>query len=103
MADVEPDAESTRRHVASVRRHLLIYFAVGGVGLALAAAWAVRFLPEEGLPGSYPVGAGGVVPLLPGRCAKFGDRCDHSPGKLGTCIQREGCSGAHCLFCQSQH
>jgi hypothetical protein len=39
-------------------------------------------------------------------CAKFGSPCTFSPGKLGTCIQREGCVATvaeNCLICQSQH
>jgi len=38
-------------------------------------------------------------------CAKFGDSCEFSPGKLGSCVMRDGCtgSGSECFTCQSQH
>lgn len=38
-------------------------------------------------------------------CSKFGDNCEFSPGKLGSCIVKDGCtSGApDCFTCQSQH
>ena len=38
-------------------------------------------------------------------CSKFGDNCEFSPGKLGSCIIKDGCtSGApECFVCQSQH
>lgn len=38
-------------------------------------------------------------------CAKFGDSCEFSPGKLGSCVVKDGCtgSGTECFVCQSQH
>jgi hypothetical protein len=36
-------------------------------------------------------------------CTQFGQRCELSPGKLGTCVQRDDCSGNDCFLCQSQH
>ena len=38
-------------------------------------------------------------------CAKFGDNCEFSPGKLGSCIVKDGCTSgtAECFVCQSQH
>ncbi|HKO50828.1 MAG TPA: hypothetical protein VJV79_24075 [Polyangiaceae bacterium] len=38
-------------------------------------------------------------------CSKFGDRCEFSPGKLGSCVLRDGCTGtgSECFTCQSQH
>jgi len=38
-------------------------------------------------------------------CARVGQSCEFSPGKLGTCVQREGCAEANpsCFTCQSQH
>jgi hypothetical protein len=36
-------------------------------------------------------------------CVKFGDGCEFSPGKLGSCMTKENCTGGGCLFCQSQH
>jgi len=39
----------------------------------------------------------------PERCTAFGQSCLFAPGKLGTCVIREGCTGPNCLVCQSQH
>ncbi|MEI9948689.1 MAG: hypothetical protein WDO74_06825 [Pseudomonadota bacterium] len=38
-------------------------------------------------------------------CSKFGDSCEYLPGKLGSCVVRDGCtgSGSECFTCQSQH
>lgn len=37
-------------------------------------------------------------------CAEFGQRCEFSPGKFGSCVQRDDCPpGQHCFVCQSQH
>jgi len=36
-------------------------------------------------------------------CSKFGDQCEFSPGKLGSCVVRDGCTGGNCFTCQSQH
>ena len=38
-------------------------------------------------------------------CAKFGDSCEFSPGKLGSCVVKDGCTidGSECFVCQSQH
>lgn len=36
-------------------------------------------------------------------CTQFGQRCEVSPGKLGTCVKRDDCSGSDCYVCQSQH
>ena len=38
-------------------------------------------------------------------CTKFCDNCEFSPGKLGSCVMRDGCtaSGNECYVCQSQH
>jgi hypothetical protein len=36
-------------------------------------------------------------------CSKFGDTCEFSPGKLGSCVMKDGCTGDACFTCQSQH
>jgi len=37
-------------------------------------------------------------------CAEFGQRCEFSPGKFGSCVQRDDCpQGQKCFVCQSQH
>jgi hypothetical protein len=39
----------------------------------------------------------------PKPCERFGQTCEYSPGKLGSCVERTGCTGPSCLICQSQH
>jgi len=38
-------------------------------------------------------------------CRKFGDSCEFLPGKLGSCVVKDGCTGTagECFVCQSQH
>ena len=37
-------------------------------------------------------------------CSKVGQTCEYSPGKLGTCVQKDDCpQGQTCFTCQSQH
>jgi hypothetical protein len=36
-------------------------------------------------------------------CAKIGDPCEFSPGKLGSCVQKDECATPPCFVCQSQH
>ncbi len=38
-------------------------------------------------------------------CTKVGASCEVSPGKLGTCVQKDDCpaASAPCFVCQSQH
>jgi hypothetical protein len=36
-------------------------------------------------------------------CKEVGQRCEYAPGKLGACVLRDGCRGASCFVCQSQH
>jgi hypothetical protein len=36
-------------------------------------------------------------------CKSFGQSCMYLPGKLGSCVQRDGCQGPDCFVCQSQH
>jgi hypothetical protein len=37
-------------------------------------------------------------------CTKFGDSCEFSPGKLGTCVALDPCTkSGDCFVCQSQH
>jgi len=38
-------------------------------------------------------------------CARIGQSCEVSPGKLGTCVTKDGCTEAQpsCFVCQSQH
>ena len=38
-------------------------------------------------------------------CTRVGQNCEFSPGKLGTCVAKDGCAEAApaCFTCQSQH
>ena len=39
-----------------------------------------------------------------GACSRFGQRCEVSPGKIGTCVARDDCTDPlGCYVCQSQH
>jgi hypothetical protein len=45
------------------------------------------------------------APSKPEACTKIGQSCEFSPGKLGTCVTKDGCTEAQpsCFVCQSQH
>jgi hypothetical protein len=36
-------------------------------------------------------------------CNQVGQRCEVSPGKLGSCVLVDNCRGPSCFVCQSQH
>ena len=36
-------------------------------------------------------------------CTTVGQRCELSPGKLGSCVRRDDCASGDCFVCQSQH
>jgi len=36
-------------------------------------------------------------------CKEVGQRCEFSPGKLGSCVLNDNCQGPNCFICQSQH
>ena len=36
-------------------------------------------------------------------CKEVGQRCEFSPGKLGSCVMKDDCHAADCFVCQSQH
>ncbi len=54
-----------------------------------------------GCPGSKSGAASSQLPP----CHKFGDSCEFLPGKLGSCVVKDGCEsgGPECFKCQSQH
>ena len=43
------------------------------------------------------------APAAPKSCEKIGQSCEYSPGKLGTCVQKDDCKTGNCFDCQSQH
>ena len=44
-----------------------------------------------------------LTPAGPKACEKLGQSCEFSPGKLGTCVQRDDFKTGTCFDCQSQH
>jgi len=106
MSEEQRESEAVRmqRDMASTRRSFIIIFGVGIVGTITAIVLVMKNRPEGDLSNGYDAPARTLAPrLAPKPCKKFGDPCQLSPGKLGTCIQKEQCTGEHCLFCQSQH
>jgi hypothetical protein len=104
--DPEPTEEERARvrgEVARVRRSLFIIFGFGVIATALVIVYVMRHLPEGNLNSEVVAAPVPGAPPEPERCKRFGDSCVFEPGKLGTCVQRENCTGANCLFCQSQH
>ena len=100
----ETEAERVQRDVATARRSFIIIFGIGIVSIITTIVLVMKNRPEGDLGNGYGRPAPALAPhVAPKPCAKFGDSCEVSPGKLGTCIQREQCTGEHCLFCQSQH
>lgn len=43
------------------------------------------------------------APAKLGPCRAFGQQCEYSPGKLGSCVQLDNCRSGDCFVCQSQH
>jgi hypothetical protein len=43
------------------------------------------------------------APTPSGACEKVGQSCEYSPGKLGSCVQKDDCKTGNCFVCQSQH
>jgi len=66
------------------------------VVLAVAAMAVLAGCPQgnEGKKGA---------PAAQTACTKVGQSCEVTPGKLGTCVVRDGCTEANCFVCQSQH
>jgi hypothetical protein len=100
----ESEAQRMQRDVAIARRSFIIIFGVGIVGIVTTIVLVMKNRPEGDLGDGYGRPAPALAPRLPPKpCKKFGDRCELSQGKLGTCVQREQCTAGPCLFCQSQH
>jgi hypothetical protein len=62
--------------------------------LALLALLVGSGCPEKVTPDSVET---------PAPCATVGQRCELSPGKLGSCVKRDNCTEGNCFVCQSQH
>lgn len=106
MSDEREETEAVRvkRDFASARRSFIIIFTVGIVGTVTAVALVMKNRPAGDLGDGYgrPTPAFAPHAALK-RCRKFGESCELSPGKLGSCQQKEQCTGPNCFFCQSQH
>ncbi len=68
----------------------------GGRWSLALAGWLL--LAGSGCPERAPAPGGSATV-----CSSFGQRCEVSPGKLGTCVKRDDCTGDDCYVCQSQH
>lgn len=55
------------------------------------------------IAGCPPAEKSKKAPAPSAACSAFGQTCEVSAGKLGTCVSKEPCSGGDCLVCQSQH
>jgi hypothetical protein len=101
---VETEAVRLRREVASARRSFFIIFGVGISGAVLAVVLVLRNRPEGNFGNGYGAPVPSFTPRLASKlCKKFGDPCEFSTNKLGSCMEKEKCVGENCLFCQSQH
>jgi hypothetical protein len=56
------------------------------------------FLLLAACPGATPGPAHDSAP-----CSAVGQRCQVSPGKLGSCVLIDNCGRDNCYVCQSQH
>ena len=67
--------------------------------LVLAAAFTTTLLacPPDDKKAPAP------APAASKACEKVGQTCELSPGKLGTCVQKDDCKTGSCFDCQSQH
>ena len=65
---------------------------------------ATLVLPLLLLGCEAPTGKPALLKDATAGCSKFGESCEFSPGKLGTCVEKTDCpAGQSCLICQSQH
>jgi hypothetical protein len=103
VADDESEAERVRRGTANAGRSLIIIYGIGFVAIGVAIALVLKSVPA-GTGNGYGDPVPNDVRDSPEKlCKKFGDPCQFSPGKLGTCIVKQNCAAANCLFCQSSH
>jgi hypothetical protein len=83
MSPATPTLSRTSRRTFALRQSL----ALGLLALATAGC------PEQT---SSP-------PEANAPCREVGQRCEFSPGKLGSCVLNDNCQGPNCFVCQSQH
>ncbi|HSO30987.1 MAG TPA: hypothetical protein VLT33_00685 [Labilithrix sp.] len=70
-------------------RAVVLLFVLAGASTLLGCPPDDKKLPA---PAAAPKG-----------CEKVGQSCEFSPGKLGTCVQKDDCKTGSCFDCQSQH
>jgi hypothetical protein len=65
----------------------------------------ILLLSMFALAGCPPADKAEPAPRQSDACSSVGQRCEVSPGKLGTCVMKDGCTEATaaCFDCQSQH
>lgn len=65
--------------------------------LAVLASWLVACPPASS-------SNGGSAQKPTSVCAKEGQNCEYSPGKIGLCTAKmDGCDGGLCFSCMSLH
>jgi hypothetical protein len=67
------------------------------------ATTAIAALLAATLLACPPADKKAPAPTATGACEKVGQSCEFSPGKLGTCVQKDDCKTGNCFVCQSQH
>jgi hypothetical protein len=87
------------RSLPALVRPLLPRRLATAASLAALALLSTACPPDDAKPARADAGARGAT------CARFGQTCELSPGKLGTCVAKTGCDDGTpaCLMCQSQH
>jgi hypothetical protein len=69
--------------------------------IAAGLALALSACPPADQKGTPPPSSSSSSPTV---CTKVGQTCEVSPGKLGSCVQKDDCKDpAGCFVCQSQH
>jgi len=67
-------------------------------------ALAVLLACAAALAGCPPAEHRASADASPAGCARVGQSCEVSPGKLGSCVARDDCRDpGGCFVCQSQH
>jgi len=76
------------------------------IPVAAAAAFAAALLACPPADKEKKESSSSPSPASAQACVRFGQTCEVSPGKLGTCVQKDGCTDTQspiCYVCQSQH
>lgn len=83
-----------------MKAHPPLFLALASRSLHVALGPALLAVVLLGCP---PDDKRSPAPTAAGGCQKVGQSCEFSPGKLGTCVQKDDCKAGNCFVCQSQH